>query len=283
MTKFLVKKSLNNNVILAEDAKTKEEVVLVGKGIGFQANKGNIAEKEKIEKIFYFFDKTLFAQYKNAINRIDKAVIGVTEEIIAMVSKQLKESLNEHIHTALADHINFTLERLSSNLEIKNPFLNEIKILYREEYDLACKAAKIIEEKLDVKIPDGEKGFIAMHVHAARINHKVSSTVKLTSMINEMIQIIKDELKIKIRENDNSYSRLLIHLRFALERTVNDIPIENPLTEKIKEEMPESYQIAEKLGDFITTRLNKRPPEDELGYLTLHIERIKQSSKAKNI
>lgn len=279
MTKFLVKKSLNNNVILAEDTRTKEEVVLVGKGIGFKANKGKMVDKAKIEKIFCFFDKALFAQYKNTINRIDKSVIGVTEEIIAMVSGQLKEQLNEHIHTALADHINFTLERLSSNLEIKNPFLNEIKILYREEYNLACKAAKIIDEKLNVEIPDGEKGFIAMHIHAARINHGVSNTVKFTSMVNEMIKIIKSELKIKINKNNSSYSRLLIHLRFALERIVTDIPIENPLTEKIKEELPESYQIAEKLGDFIETRLNKRPPEDELGYLTLHIERIKRSSR----
>ncbi len=32
---YLITKTLNNNVILAIDNKSKEEVVLVGKGIGF--------------------------------------------------------------------------------------------------------------------------------------------------------------------------------------------------------------------------------------------------------
>ena len=43
--------SMNNNVTLAQDV-NGEEVVLIGSGIGFNKNKGDTVNEEKIEKIF---------------------------------------------------------------------------------------------------------------------------------------------------------------------------------------------------------------------------------------
>lgn len=45
--------SMNNNVTLAQDV-NGEEVVLIGSGIGFNKNKGDTVNEEKIEKIFIF-------------------------------------------------------------------------------------------------------------------------------------------------------------------------------------------------------------------------------------
>ncbi|KXG74724.1 PtsGHI operon antiterminator [Fervidicola ferrireducens] len=271
---YSVIRPFNNNVVLAKDEKTKEEAVLVGKGIGFNVRPGDKVEETKIEKVFYFFDRDQFRQYETVVSRIDKRVIGVAEEIIAMACAEFKTPLNEHIHVALADHINFTLERLAGGLEINNPFLEEIKVLYPEDYELACKAARLIEERFDVKIPDGEKGFIAMHLHSARANREVSKTVKYASMINKMVEIIEGELGKKIERDGINYARLLVHLRFTLERIDKNIPIKNPLLSNIKKEFRGSYAIAKKLGDFIYERMGKRVPEDEIGYLALHIHRI---------
>jgi transcriptional antiterminator len=101
----------------------------------------------------YFFDKDHFRQYEAIADHIGKRVIEVGEEIIVMATAKLKIPFNEHIHVALADHINFTLERLAGGLEIENPFLEEIKVLYSKDYELACRAAKMIEERFDMKIP----------------------------------------------------------------------------------------------------------------------------------
>lgn len=277
MRDFIVKKVFNNNVILAEDVKSGQEAVLVGRGLGYNARAGERVPGEKIEKQFYFFDESQFKQYKSLIDHIDRNIIGLTEEILAMVSRELQEPLNEHIHVALADHINFTLERLAGGLEITNPFLEEIKALYPVDYELACRAAAMIEEKTGVAIPDGEKGFIAMHLHAARANREVSRTVKYTSMINRMVEIIERELGVRLDREGTNYARLLVHLRFALDRIDRNVPIKNPLQSRIKKEFKDSYEIAEKVGAFIRERLGKAPPRDELGYLALHIQRIKIS------
>lgn len=278
MGNFILKKILNNNVIMAQDLDTKEEAVLIGRGLGFQAELGEEVPDEKIEKIFYFFDEDQYKQYKNVLDNIDKNIIGLTEEILAMVAKELAEPLNEHIHVALADHINFTLERLEGNLDIENPFLGEIKALYPRDFELACRAARMIEEKFKVKIPEGERGFIAMHLHSARANRDLSRTVKYTSMINKMVEIIETELNIKLDRDEINFARLLVHLRFALERIDRGIPIKNPLQARIKKEFGKSYKIAEKIAKFIRERMGKNPPQDELGYLALHIQRIRISS-----
>lgn len=276
--RYTVKRVFNNNVILARDEVSGEEAVLVGRGLGFNARPGDKVDACRIEKVFYFFDKDQFRQYEAIAGRIDKRVIGVAEEIIAIATAELKTPLNEHIHVALADHINFTIERLAGGLEIANPFLEEIKVLYPEDYELACRAAKMIEERFDVKIPDGEKGFIAMHIHSARVNCEVSRTVKYASMINTMIEIIENELGIKIERHGTNFARLLVHLRFTLDRLDKNIPIKNPLLANIRREFRKSYEIATKLGDFIYQRMGRKVPEDELGYLALHIHRISLST-----
>lgn len=271
--RFRIIKVFNNNVIMAKDRLNQKEVVLVGKGLGFDAKPGGMIDNEKIEKVFSFVDKNKLEQ----LNNFNEDIIGVTEEIISMVSKELQEPLNEHIHVALADHIGFTLERLKTGLEITNPFIEEIKALYSREYELACQAAEMIEEKFETNIPDGEKGFIAMHIHSSRINRDLAKTVENTTMINKMVEIAEGELNAKLNRQDANYARLLVHLRFALDRINSNTTIKNPLLKKIKSEFADSYSIANKLAEYIRERLGKSPPEDEIGYLALHIQRIKDS------
>lgn len=276
LKEYKVNKVFNNNVIWVTDIKTQEEAVLVGKGIGFGLSKEQLAKinTADIERQFYFFDKSNYQQYKGIINYINKRIIGVSEEIIAMVCRELGEPLNEHIHVALADHINFTLERLEGNLEITNPFLVEIQTLYPTEYRLASKAAEIIKRELGIDIPEGEKGFIAMHIHAARVNREVSRTVKYTSLINKMVNIIEGETGIKLDKNGMNYARLITHMRFAIERMEKDIQSVNPLLERIESEFPTAFSIAEKLGRVMGERFEKPVPKEELGYLAIHLQRI---------
>ncbi|QSQ09146.1 PtsGHI operon antiterminator [Koleobacter methoxysyntrophicus] len=276
LKEYKVNKVFNNNVIWVTDIKTQEEAVLVGKGIGFGLSKEQMAKinTADIERQFYFFDKSNYQQYKGIINYINKRIIGVSEEIIAMVCRELGEPLNEHIHVALADHINFTLERLEGNLEITNPFLVEIQTLYPTEYRLASKAAEIIRRELGIDIPEGEKGFIAMHIHAARVNREVSRTVKYTSLINKMVNIIEGETGIKLDKNGMNYARLITHMRFAIERMEKDIQSVNPLLERIESEFPTAFSIAEKLGRVMEERFEKPVPKEELGYLAIHLQRI---------
>jgi len=280
VNEYIISKVLNNNVILAVDYKTKQELILIGKGIGFGKKEGkrvNIQSKD-IEKSFIAYDEKTKKEYFQLISQLDGNVMGVSEEIIAMAEKQLGP-LNPHIHIALTDHIGFAIDRLKMGLDMNNPFLYEIRALYPEEYQVGLLAAEVIKDRLNVAITESEVGFIALHFHSARQNKNITETVRDTGLLKEIVDMIQRELSVSIDNKDLMYTRLINHLRVTLNRLEEKKYIENPLLSNIKEQFKEAYSLSQKIGEYIKEKKHINVTEDELGYLAIHIERIKETSK----
>ena len=76
MEKFIIKKTLNNNVLIATDD-SGSEVVLIGRGIGFDKNNGDPIIREKVEKLFVMKDPGEQEQYKQLLSNIDEETLKV--------------------------------------------------------------------------------------------------------------------------------------------------------------------------------------------------------------
>ncbi|SJZ94506.1 glucose PTS transporter transcription antiterminator GlcT [Selenihalanaerobacter shriftii] len=275
---YRIEKILNNNVILAS-INSEEEIIVIGKGLGFNSSIGDVisADDSRINKTFIAIDEENKNKYQKLVETVDEEVIGVTEDIIVMASEKLDNELDEHIHIALADHIQFALKRLNEGLKISNPFQTEIQTLYTKEYSVAKEAAALIEKRLEIKLPIEEVSFITLHLHAARNNLGVSKTVKHTSLIKEMVDIIEQELAINLTKESLNYARLITHLRFGLRRIEEGEPNHNPILDKIKKDFISSYRLAEQLALMIKERLNLDVSDDEIGYIALHLQRLKKN------
>jgi len=276
---YLITKTLNNNVILAIDNKSKEEVVLVGKGIGFGKKDGNIVKlgEKDIEKSFLSFDEKTKNKYDQLVKEVNRKVIGVSEEIIAIAEMEFG-MLNSNIHVALADHIGFAIDRIKMGLDISNPFIYEIQALYPNEYQVARKAQELIKDRLGIVISESEIGFIALHIHSARESKQVIDTIKDTKFLKTLVNIIEEELSTKLDNSGLVYSRLINHLRASISRMEKKKYIENPLLDTIKEKFSDSFDIAKKIGVYINKEKNIYITDDELGYMALHIERIRETT-----
>lgn len=278
-SEYTLIKALNNNVVLAKDTNSNKEMILVGKGIGFSKKQNQIItfKDKEIERTFVPYNDKMKKDYEQLIGQLDGEVVGVCEEIIATAETKLGE-LDPYIHIVLTDHIGFALERLKNDIEINNPFLYEIKVLYKKEFEIAEIGAELIEKNLRIEIPESEKGFIALHLHSAVRKEKVSNTMKNTRIIKEIIEIIESQLKIDVSTNSLVYFRLLNHVKAFIGRLESDQCIENPLLRSIKKEMKKSFKLAKKIGDYVKDHKSIKVPEDELGYLAIHIERMKMKS-----
>lgn len=276
--RYRIIKILNNNVILAFDLSNKQECILVGKGLGFGKKINSIinSNTSNIEKSFITYDKEIKNEYLKLIKQLNIEVLGVGEEIIALAEERLG-TLNPHIHISLTDHIGFSIERLKEGLEINNPFINEIKILYKEEYQIGTEGSKIIKEHIGIDIPEAEIGFIALHIHSARQNKKVKETVKNTRLINDLVGFIENELSVKLDPTDLCYIRLINHIRFVIERIKNNRTIQNPIIDGIKKEFKKSFSLAEELALMMKKSMDIDIPEDEISYLAIHIQRLKNN------
>lgn len=274
---YKVNMILNNNVILATNLSNNTEAVLLGKGLGFglKKNLNVFIEDNKIERSFVNFSKTVKSEYYQLIQQMDVNVMGMCEEIIHMAEQELGE-LNDNIHIVLTDHIGFAIDRTRNKLEISNPFLFEIKLLYPDEFKIGKKAIEIINKEQNIELNEDEAAFIALHLHSSRKNTKVKETLKTTRIIKEIVELIEAELNITLADKGLNYRRLLTHIRGSIERVEKQIELENPLLEMIKDEFVNSWEIALKAKNIIRNELGLSVCDDETGYLTIHIDRLKR-------
>jgi transcriptional antiterminator len=270
---YQVVKVLNNNVCMAKDDKSVECVV-IGKGIGFGKRPGDIIEEDKLEKIFYVQEDVNKIKFSELMEKIRGDVIGIAEEIIAMAEKIKGKKLNEHIHIALADHIAFAIERINMGIDIKNPFNMEIRALYKDDYNIALKALELINQRLNISLPEDEAGFIALHLHAALENAGLSNTVKNTRLVSQLVSTIEKHLGKYIDRDSIDYIRLVTHLRFAIDRVEKNAPVTNELLVSIKKKFKKAYNIAMQVSKIIEDTLQKKVPEEETGYIAIHIQRL---------
>lgn len=276
----VVTKVFNNSIVLVKSE--GKEKILFSKGIGFGKKFGNIILKDtKVDKIFKIENEDNIKNFNRIISKIDDEFFALCEEIIYDISESLEEDLSENIHIGLIDHLFFATKRLQNNEEIQNPFIVEIETLYPKEFLLAAEAARKIGKSININIPDGEIGFIALHIHSSRNNGKLSNTIKYSYLSSSIIEYVEETLSIKINRKSLDYARFLTHIRFAIERIMTKSPIKNDLISVIKEKYKKSYNISIGIGKFLEEELDTEIVEDEIAYLAMHIERFRYSIKVE--
>ncbi len=274
MIKYTVKKVLNNNVVIAEY--NKNEFVLVGKAIGFETNKGKSIPEYKIEKIFVKQSDHSNKNFDRILQVINNEIVGISEEIITLCEKKFKSKLNEAIHVSLPDHINFAIRRIEKGVLIENPFFHELMALYPREYKLAEQALNLINERFNAKLPEDEIGFICMHIKAGLGQEDVGQTLAYTKKIGEIMDLISILIKKNFDHNSLEYVRTVTHLNFMIERIISSKPTKNYLLDNIKKELYNEYNIAIKVAIKIENLFSVKVPDDEIGYIALHLKRLSE-------
>jgi len=73
---------------------------------------------------------------------------------------------NDKIFIGLVNHLEPAIKRLKMNMDIRNPLLEEIKMLYPHLFMVSSKCARVLEDYLGLKLPESEIAYIAMHLGA---------------------------------------------------------------------------------------------------------------------
>ena len=272
--KGIVIKALNNNMVLIKEQGV--EKILLAKGIGFNKKFGDILEDNlEVDKVFSIEDKKNQENLKEVYNRVDGEFVAICEEALAEISEELGEELNETIHIGLIDHLAIAMKRLKNKEQINNPFIVEIETLYSVEFEMAKKIVNKLQDKYEIDFPEGENGFITLHIHSARNGKMLSNSIKYSYLSNKIIIYIEEKFNSKIDKRSLDYARFLSHVRFTIERVLTDTVLKNDLTEIIKKSYPISYEIAEGASKIIEETLDKKVCDDEVAYIAMHVERFR--------
>lgn len=270
-----VQKVLNNNVVIA-DHPIYKEVVLIGKGIGFNQKSGSQITNDVAEKTFLLRDEKERENYVNLLPNIDERMIDFMNDVLIHIEKRMNRSLNEHIHVALTDHIAFAVNRVKQQIRFSNPFLYETESLYPKEYQVAHEVIDMIEGKFDLRFPEGETGFIALHIHSAVTDKSIRDINRHNKLIGDLVDLTEKTLAIKLDKQSINYHRLVQHFHRAIDRIYNgeELGEELRLKEMLKQEYPICYNLAWKLIKIMQNQLNKNVDAAEVVYITIHLHRL---------
>ncbi|MGD7046299.1 glucose PTS transporter transcription antiterminator GlcT [Jeotgalibacillus proteolyticus] len=277
---FKIKKILNNNVLIAQ-SEQEAEVVLIGKGIGFKRQVNALIKQSEVEKLFVLRDQSEQEQFKKLLPYIKEDLLKVIISSIELIRERTEGFLNEHIHVALTDHLVFAVNRLMRGMAISNPFLLETKALYPYEYEIAKEVVKLFNERAHIYLPEGEIGFIALHIHSAMVNRDIHEINTHSQMIGKLIQIIEQQFDVQIDRESIDYMRLVRHLRYTIERVLRGEKVEEPekIASLLKSEYPICYNLSWKLIKIMQQTLKQPVYEAEAVYLTMHLQRIQNKMK----
>lgn len=274
---MLIHKILNNNVVVILDQNNEEQIVM-GRGIAFKKRVGDNIDESIIDKIFMLKDQNVKNNFTELIKDIPMDYIEVAYEIMQYAKINVGETIDENLIISLSDHIHTAVERYIEGIEIKNVLLWDIKKFYKTEFEIGLKALDIIEQKLNVKLPEDEAGFIAMHVVNRIMNENIGNMYDITKIIQEILNIVKYYLGIKFDEDSVYFYRFVTHIKYFAQRLISgktyESDNEDSLFEIIKGRYQEPYKCVEKISEFIQKKYKYNLSDEEKLYLTIHIARI---------
>lgn len=267
-------KRINNNVAICVDD-NQNELIAFGKGISFPKMPYEITDLSVIERTFY----DVSPQQMLLLNEIPAEIIALTIEIINKASRVLKISFRDSLVFALADHINFAIERTKKGLVLPNPMGFEIPHLYPEETQLGRWAVGLIYRRLYIRVPDVEASNIAMHfINAKEMTLKQEEEERIQfQAVSDITDLLENEFSCIFDQTEFNYARFVSHLIYLLKRQSAESirHSENiQMLNSMKNRFPKSFQAALKIQHYLRTLLGIQIHEEELLYLMIHINRL---------
>ena len=276
MDNIIIEKVINNNIISAYE-KSGAEVIVMGRGIGFKKKQGEVVPADQISKIFRIKSRTLAEQFKELLANMPLERVRISDEIISHAKDHLKLKLNPSIYVTLTDHINFAIERVSQGIEPQNALLWEIKRFYPQEFQLGIYALELIQDRLDILLPEDEAGFIALHFVNAEYGTDIRDAVKFPDQMQAIVDIVERDLGILLDESSLHYERFMTHIKFLIQRIYRKELLsseDRELSLLMQRKYPREYQCSLKVAEYIMQATGSRLSEEEIMYLSVHIRRV---------
>lgn len=278
---MVIKRIYNNNVAMVEDEGV--ERIAIGRGITFGRSRGDELDTSAVEKVFTLDDPDSLNRLERLIKGIPSEYLSVAEDIVAMLRAELGSDVDDNVLIALTDHISMAIERERAEVPCDNPLLMETRRFYKKEFALALRAQDIIEDRLGIRVSEGEVGFITLHIVNATMQQRADHLMLSISMINEILGIVAEAFDLVYDEESIQYERFLRHLQFFAQRVLDKSVVQSEDTFLFhlgKDQYPAAFECTERIGEHVASIYGCAVADAEKGYLVYHIMNLVNAARA---
>lgn len=225
----------------------------------------------------------------------------ISKEHLTLIRNVIVERINTH-NIRLSDiglnnliiHIAIAYHRIKSEKYVTIYHHDLLKLKKEKQYKVAKEIIIELENGLAVQFPEPEVGYITIHLLGTKMvtelqldEHTIHELIdqEIDGVVTTILETIDRELKLGIKDDQELYVAICLHLKPAIHRSQYGINLQNPLLEEIKCKYPAAFQAAVIASMVIKRELGIEINENEIGYLALHfgaaIENAKSSRKVK--
>lgn len=283
---YKVVQVLNNNVAVVK-SKENEQAIAMGKGIVFNKKKGDLIQEKGIEKLFCLQSKESQKNFVMLLDDIPLDFITTTYEIIELGKVLYHLNVQDYIYVTLAGHIYWGYKRLIDNNYNKS-LVPDMSQDFPDEYAVAKGALDIINKNLHIDFPKEEIKSIALHFINARGDTENSQVLvkNNTELLTLVTEILEKHNILRNETNRNFYDRLMIHLKYFIERIDNQDKNESTIARDTISQLYELYPYSGVIVDEISKKFSNKEPSITLNlseklYLIIHIQRLVQEKPRK--
>ncbi|MDR1468513.1 MAG: PRD domain-containing protein [Spirochaetaceae bacterium] len=272
----------NNNIIFAEDK--GQQVIALGKGLGFSLKPGDEVDMSLVEKVFVPQEALQLGRFQDILADLPYEHVILASKIVDLGRARLGQALNQSIVIALADHLSFAIKRQHDHLDIQMPLIWDIKHIYPAEFAVGEEALGVIKAETGIDFPRAEAAAITLHfINAESDLADMPNTIKMSNIIQQSVRIIEAHYKTSFDESSLDFSGLIALLRNTVMRFIypdreKQIEEDTVLYQLLRKRYAHSFTCAEKVASFIEREYDFRLSGNDVSFLTLFIDRITAGS-----
>lgn len=276
-TQASVKRVYNNNVVLVIEADATE-VVLLGKGIGFQRRPGEIVDTSLADQRFVAEGPYRAPQLAGLLSDAPSDQILLAQTITELGHAALGLEPRQSLMIPVLDHLTFAVRRAREGTHIDFPLRWEVAQLYPAEAALGRQVLTLVNERLGVQLQEDEWVAFALHfVNQQWTKGDFSKTVAMTETISRVFVRLAERWGTPIDENASSATRFVTHLRYVFARAASDKQLNTSRLDvltAVRQAYPEAADAALDIAGLIGKAINRVISNDEVSYLALHTTRL---------
>lgn len=269
-------KRINNNIVSARD-ETGQEVVVMGRGIGFNGREGQQISEHTIEKVFRMTNSQEIYRLKELFASLPQEHIDISNRIIAHAKEVLDVRLSESIYLTLTDHISFAISRYQQGYIFRNALLEEVRRFYTLEFKIGLYALDLIEKELGIVFTENEAASIALHIVNAEYETTVSEAFRVTETIQKVMDTVENVFAELPDKNSIYVERFITHLKYMFQRMLREEkapPVDKEYSQMVQRLYPAEWDCALELHKVIESSMGRPPDPSEIPALTVHLRRM---------
>ncbi len=270
---------LNNNAAIVHTKDNKQNIVM-GRGVAFHKQKGDLIQEENVDKVFEIKDKNTVNDLTTLLANVPLDFVTTSYDLIDQVQAKYKFAVEPYIYVTLTTHLFGAYQRLIKNEEDVN-YLPDLSDAYPIPYQIADDVITGFRNSLDISFPESEHKSIALHFINAHTSESINEDKNQTEN-DEIIEVVQAELNrngiYRTQQNANDYDRLLVHLKYFINRLNNNEPDSLPISEgmigEIETNYSQAWHIVQRIKELMEEKLQIKLSLSEQTYLTIHIQRL---------